>query len=116
MIHENENFVFVVHVPQFADTLNDNKGATAHGKSARSMSSGQMKLSSGVAQYTRAHKVKPWPASSTSNTKRRKNVRTGEAKWYIDSLSSMNTNCNDTTVSSTQSTPTMEQPAQKLGK
>ena len=68
-------------------------------------------------QRSRWRKSKPWSPSSSIKRKHGKtNVRQGEAKWYLESMSSINTNNDTTTISSTKSTPTIDRPTQKLGK
>jgi hypothetical protein len=56
--------------------------------------------------------------SSSSSTIKRKhgktNTRHGEAKWYLESISSMNTD--NTTVPDLTSTPTIDPSTPKLGK
>jgi hypothetical protein len=66
-------------------------------------------------QRSRWRKSKPLSTSSSIKRKHGKtNVRHGEAKWYLESISSIN---NDTTtISSTKSTPTIDRSTQKLGK
>jgi hypothetical protein len=79
-------------------------------------------------QRSRWRKSKPWAPSSSIKRKHPKtNVRHGEAKWYLETISSINTNTNNnnnnnhhhpdnTTQSSTKSTPTIDGSTRKLGK
>ncbi len=62
---------------------------------------------------------------SKSSTIKRKlgkiNGKNGEAKWYLESASSINTNNNNnnidnSTISSARSTPITDRPSRKLGK
>jgi hypothetical protein len=76
-------------------------------------------------QRSRWRKPKPWAPSSSIKRKHPKpNVRHGEAKWYLETISSINTtntttannNTDNTTVTSTTSTPAIDQSTRKLGK
>jgi hypothetical protein len=88
----------------------------------RSSSASQVKSSTGTMQRSRWRKSKAWPQSSTIKRKYPKpNVRHGEAKWYLETISSINTNINNnntdnTTVSSTTSTSSIDRSTQKIGR
>ena len=92
------------------------------GKSSRSSSTSQTKQLLGSMPRSTWRKSKLWSTSSSKKRKHLKNnVRHGEAKWYLETISSMNTNKRNTdnensTSSSTNSTPKVDQVKQKLGK
>ena len=66
-------------------------------------------------QRSRWRKSKPWVASSTIKRKYPKTVRHHEAKWYLETISSINTN-NNTDNTTTKSTPPVEPTTQNIGK
>jgi len=65
-------------------------------------------------QRSRWRKPKTWSSASSIKRKHGKtNVRPGEAKWYLEAVSSINSNNdNNTTIP----TPVIDQPTGKLGK
>lgn len=87
-------------------------------KSSRSSSISQSKTMTN----SRWRKPKSCTGSSSTTMKRRNgknNVRLGEAKWYLETISSMNINSNNTdttSVSSAKSTATSSEPVHNFGK
>jgi hypothetical protein len=113
---------FLVHFPVFTEDSNPISTKTPSEKPSRTSSNSPTKASAGTIQRSRWRKSKPWTQSSTIKRKYPKsNVRHGEAKWYLETISSINTtndvnNNNEETDNTTLSSPTMDQPNQKLGK
>ncbi|CAF1344530.1 unnamed protein product [Rotaria sordida] len=99
-----------VHVPIISDEFH----GTTTPKSTRSSSTGETKMSSTkLPQHSHWRKSKPWPSSSLSIKRKhpKNHARLGEPKWYIETMSSMNSNNDNTTIS----TSNIEQSRQKLG-
>ncbi|CAF2633577.1 unnamed protein product [Rotaria sp. Silwood2] len=103
-----------VHAPIISDEFDNNTNEKLPEKS-RSSSTSQTKIVSKL-KHPHWHKAKAWsPSSSTIKRKPGKsNARLGESKWYIEPLSSMNSNNDTTTISSTNSTPTIDRSTQQL--
>ncbi|CAF3604797.1 unnamed protein product [Rotaria sp. Silwood1] len=115
---DDKQYHNIVHVPVLSDEFDDE----TIGKTSRSSSTSQDKIPATKLQHSRWRKPKQWTSSSSSSsttTIKRKypktNTRLGESKWYIEPTSSMNSNNDDTTISSTKSTPTMDRSTQKTG-
>jgi hypothetical protein len=124
----NRKILFLVHFPVISDDCNTTSTATSPEKPPHMSCISQSKTLSSTMQRSRWRKSKPW-ASSSSSIKRKypkTNVRHSEAKWYLETISSINTNNNtnnnnnnntdNTTISSTESTPAIDRSTGKLGK
>ena len=111
-LHRMDPFV-LVHFPVNTDAVNP---STPPEKPPRSSS-----VTKSPGHRIAARKSK----SSSSNTKRKcgkTDTCDGESKWYLETLSSINTNNNNnnnnnntSAVSSTKSTPILDRPSRKLG-
>jgi hypothetical protein len=100
--------LYLVHFPLHSDNSNTTTPETPPEKPPRCSSS---KTSSGTIQRSRWRKPKTWSSASSIKRKHGKtNVRPGEAKWYLEAVSSINSN--NTTIP----TPIIDQPTGKLGK
>lgn len=121
----NRKILFLVHFPVISDDCNTTSTATPPEKPPHMSCISQSKTLSSTMQRSRWRKSKPW-ASSSSSIKRKypkTNVRHSEAKWYLETISSINTNTtttnnntDNTTISSTESTPAIDRSTGKLGK
>lgn len=115
-------FSFLVHFPIFTEDTNSISTERSTEKPSRTSSNSPTKTSSSTLQRSRWRKSKPWAPSSTIKRKYPKsNVRHGEAKWYLETISSINTtndvnNNNKETDNTALSSPIIDQPTQKLGK
>ena len=104
--HSNEFHFVSVHFPVHTDGSNP---STPPEKPIRSSSSSR----------SITHRIHARKSKSSSAAKRFscKNGRSnGEAKWYLDNVSSTNINNNNNNDSSAKSTPILDRPSRKMGK
>ncbi|CAF2122037.1 unnamed protein product [Rotaria magnacalcarata] len=122
IINEIDDEAFLLNNDVHYQTESDDFDDNTNGKSPRSSSVGQTKLSSGTMPHLRWRKPKSCTGPSSSTIKRKhgkNNARLGKPKWYLDTSPSRNSNSNNndgdsTTISSTKSTPIIDRSAQKL--
>ena len=107
-----EEFVsFLVHFPMYAEDSSPTSPSGSSEKPSRSLP--------GTLQRSRWRKSKPWSPATTIKRKHPKStVRQGEAKWYLETISTINptNDVNNNNEEIDHPSPTTDQATPKLGK